>query len=122
MYYNLILKIMHLEPTEVQAQYRSMPKMVFSWYVCTITHIFYILLIIILSVSYMKNKPISILHHNKNKIIIKPKMNPLPIMATNTKRTFPKLKIIKNYLRSQICQIHLVGQITLSIEKDVLNK
>lgn len=75
----------------------------------------------------MKNKPISILHHNinkisNNKIIIKPKMNPLPIMATNTKRTFPKLKIIKNYLRSQICQIHLVGQITLSIEKDVLNK
>lgn len=46
----------------------------------------------------------------------------LPITAASAERSFSKLKIIKNYLRSQICQIRLVGLATLSIEKDISNK
>lgn len=46
----------------------------------------------------------------------------LPITAASAERSFSKLKIIKNYLRSQICQIRLVGLATLSIEKDLSNK
>lgn len=46
----------------------------------------------------------------------------LPITAASAERSFSKLKIIKNYLRSQICQMRLVGLATLSIEKDVSNK
>lgn len=46
----------------------------------------------------------------------------LPITAASAERSFSKLKIIKNYLRSQICQIRLVGLATLSIENDISNK
>jgi len=46
----------------------------------------------------------------------------LPITAASAERSFSKLKIIKNYLRSQICQMRLVGLTVLSIEKDVSNK
>ncbi|VVC38323.1 HAT, C-terminal dimerisation domain [Cinara cedri] len=46
----------------------------------------------------------------------------LPIIAASAERSFSKMKIMKNYLRSQICQLCLVGLATLSIEKDVSNK
>jgi len=46
----------------------------------------------------------------------------LPITAASAERSFSKLKIIKNHLRSQICQMRFVGLATLSIEKDVSNK
>lgn len=45
----------------------------------------------------------------------------LPITAASAERSFSKLKIIKNYLRSQIGQIRLVGLAILSIENEVSN-
>lgn len=45
----------------------------------------------------------------------------LPISVASGERSFSKLKIIKNYLRSTICQDRLSGLATLAIENQILN-
>jgi hypothetical protein len=45
----------------------------------------------------------------------------LPVTAASAERSFSKLKIVKNYLRSQISQDRLVGLATISIENQILN-
>ncbi|XP_065651210.1 uncharacterized protein LOC136079402 [Hydra vulgaris] len=41
----------------------------------------------------------------------------LPVTVASAERSFSKLKIIKSYFRSQMCQDRLVGLATISIEK-----
>ncbi|XP_060845619.1 zinc finger MYM-type protein 1-like [Rhopalosiphum padi] len=43
----------------------------------------------------------------------------IPVTAATAERSFLKLKILKNYLRSNISQDRLVGLATLSIEKEI---
>ncbi|XP_047141052.1 zinc finger MYM-type protein 1-like [Hydra vulgaris] len=43
----------------------------------------------------------------------------LPVTVASVERSFSKLKIIKSYLRSQMCQDRLVGLATISIEKEI---
>lgn len=43
----------------------------------------------------------------------------LPVTAATAERSFSKLKIIKNYLRSQMSQDRLVGLAMISIEKEL---
>nr|XP_047144578.1 zinc finger MYM-type protein 1-like [Hydra vulgaris] len=43
----------------------------------------------------------------------------LPVTVASAERSFSKLKIIKSYLRSQMCQDRLVGLATISIEKEI---
>jgi len=45
----------------------------------------------------------------------------LPVTAALAERSFSKLKIVKNYLRSQISQDRLVGLATISIENQISN-
>ncbi|KAL4112791.1 hypothetical protein QTP88_016520 [Uroleucon formosanum] len=45
----------------------------------------------------------------------------LPVTAASAERSFSKLKIVKNYLRSQISQDRLVGLATISIENQIAN-
>lgn len=46
----------------------------------------------------------------------------LPVTVASGERSFSKLKIIKNYLRSTMSQERLVGLATMSIEFDILNE
>lgn len=43
----------------------------------------------------------------------------LPVTVASAERSFSKLKIIKSYFRSQMCQDRLVGLATISIEKEI---
>ncbi|XP_060846275.1 uncharacterized protein LOC132925937 [Rhopalosiphum padi] len=43
----------------------------------------------------------------------------IPITSASAERSFSKLKLIKNYLRSTMSQIRLTGLSTISIEKDI---
>jgi hypothetical protein len=43
----------------------------------------------------------------------------LPVTAAAGERSFSKLKILKNYLRSQMSQDRLVGLAMISIEKEL---
>lgn len=43
----------------------------------------------------------------------------LPVTAATAERSFSKLKILKNYLRSNMSQDQLVGLATLSIESEI---
>nr|XP_012559259.2 zinc finger MYM-type protein 1-like [Hydra vulgaris] len=43
----------------------------------------------------------------------------LPVTVASAEGSFSKLKIIKSYLRSQMCQDRLVGLATISIEKEI---
>lgn len=43
----------------------------------------------------------------------------LPVTAATAERSFSKLKILKNYLRTNISQDQLVGLATLSIESEI---
>jgi hypothetical protein len=43
----------------------------------------------------------------------------IPITSAGAERSFSKLKLIKNYLRSSILQDHLSGLATLAIEKEL---
>lgn len=45
----------------------------------------------------------------------------IPVSVASGERSFSKLKLIKNYLRSTISQERLSGLATLAIEKEVLN-
>lgn len=45
----------------------------------------------------------------------------LPVTAASAERSFSKLKIVKNYLRSQISQDRLIGLATISIENQIAN-
>lgn len=45
----------------------------------------------------------------------------LPVTVASAERSFSKLKIIKNYLRSTIAQDRLRGLATLAIEKEILD-
>ena len=45
----------------------------------------------------------------------------LPVSVASGERSFSKLKIIKNYLRSTLSQDHLSGMATLAIEHQVLS-
>jgi hypothetical protein len=44
----------------------------------------------------------------------------IPVTVASTERSFSKLKLLKNYLRSTMTQERLNGLATCSIEKDVL--
>ena len=46
----------------------------------------------------------------------------LPIIVASGERSFSKLKLIKNYLRSSMSQDRLVGLAMISIEYDILNE
>lgn len=46
----------------------------------------------------------------------------LPVSVASAERSFSKLKIIKNYLRSTMAQDRLSNLATLSIESDILNE
>lgn len=43
----------------------------------------------------------------------------IPITSASSERSFSKLKLIKNYLRSTMSQTRLTGLSTISIEKDI---
>jgi hypothetical protein len=43
----------------------------------------------------------------------------IPVTADSAERSFPKLKIINNYLRSTISQNRLIGLAKISIEHEV---
>ena len=45
----------------------------------------------------------------------------LPVTVASGERSFSKLKIIKNYLRSTMTQDRLVWLSTISIEKEILD-
>jgi len=47
------------------------------------------------------------------------KLLTIPVTAASAERSFSKLKIIKNYLRSTISQDRLVGLATISIEHEI---
>lgn len=44
----------------------------------------------------------------------------IPVTTTICEKSYGKLKIIINYLRSTICQSHLTGTAALSMKKDKL--
>lgn len=44
----------------------------------------------------------------------------IPVTAASAERSFSKLKIIKNFLRSTISQNRLVGLATISIEHEIV--
>jgi hypothetical protein len=46
----------------------------------------------------------------------------VPVTVASTERTFSKLKLLRNYLRSTIFQERLNGLVTLCIEKKLLNE
>lgn len=45
----------------------------------------------------------------------------IPISVASGEGSFSKLKLIKNYLRSTMCQERLNGLSVISIEKNILN-
>jgi hypothetical protein len=46
----------------------------------------------------------------------------IPMILSSAERSFSKLKLLKNYLRSTILQDRLNGLATCFIEKDILDK
>ena len=46
----------------------------------------------------------------------------LPVSVASGERSFSKLKLIKTYIRSSMCQDRLVGLATLSIEHELADK
>ena len=73
-------------------------------------------------------KPIDILNYIKrinsfpNTYIAYRIMLTILVSVASTERSFSKLKLIKSYLRSTMCQQRLNGLTLLSIEKDFLNE
>ena len=74
------------------------------------------------------HKPIDILNYIKrinyfpNVYITYRIMLTILVLVVFTKRSFLKLKIIKNYLRSTMSQERLNGLVLLSIEKKISNE
>lgn len=56
-----------------------------------------------------------------NSVIAIKILNTLPITVASGERSFSKLKIIKNYLRTSMSQERLVGLSILSIEKELVD-